>query len=1010
MTGRWAYTFIPLFLLRIAHAEPNDPRHISLNPQTGEYTIVAPSLGWTLKGKTESVPREVKTFKGKDRNGEFRGYRVRWDAPNPVEGTLVEYTKGERFRFSLRYLDDRNEKAVVFPKWTEFPRNLKPFSYRDAPFSPYTFGLADNATPWLFFDDQARAFVFSPSKEFMVAKMVGDGKNSIGASLNAKLLRVPKNFRQESVLIFANGIGQAWQDWGRFLRADYRREMVKDEADVMLRQFGYWTDNGADYYYNYDPKLGYAETLLALRDRYREAGIPLGYMQLDSWWYPKMSDTISGEPNPDRRNGRLPVSDWNKYGGIFEYRATKDLFPNGLDYFQRKLGLPMTTHGRWIDRESPLRSRYKISGVAQVDPRYWEDVADYLSKSGVTCYEQDWLENIYRESPELPGVVGVADAFIDSMGNAFRKRGMTMQYCMATPRFYLQALKHPNLTTIRTSPDRFEPGKWATFLFGNSFANAVGAYPWADVFKSREKGNMTLAVLSAGPVGTGDALGREDREAILRAARPDGVLVKPDRTIVPLDRTYGNEANKTGQPFLAATQTDHDGYRAQYVFAFPRDKAKRSFTVRPAEFGMMGRSYWFDPETGTGQFVESPQASLRTTIGDAGYAYRVGVPVTAIGVAIMGDLGKIVPTGKQRVEAIEPTAKEVRVRVAFAKGEDSVDIEGVSDGAPTVRGGTLIRFSPTTKRFTVRVLSSGRRTARVDIGPPVRASIRAAMSELLGRWDLIVGEGEESYPSWVEIAADGGQFVGRWGSARPIAKVELNGDKVTFSLPKQYEQRTTEMVFEGHLVDGRLEGTTTFDNGSPATWGGHPAPKLDLTPQHVHFSDPLELIGESMEGWNARWPSMANNWSIQDGMLVNSAVGTDIVSDAKFNDFHLVAEYKYPKGSNSGIYLRGRYEFQIVDDFEGLPNGVGNSGAIYGFLAPSQNAIKAPDEWNRAEITLLGRHVKVVLNGVTVVDGEMPGITGGALDSAEGEPGPILVQGDHGPVTFRKLTISSAVE
>jgi hypothetical protein len=98
---------------------------------------------------------------------------------------------------------------------------------------------------------------------------------------------------------------------------------------------------------------------------------------------------------------------------------------------------------------------------------------------------------------------------------------------------------------------------------------------------------------------------------------------------------------------------------------------------------------------------------------------------------------------------------------------------------------------------------------------------------------------------------------------------------------------------------------------------------------------------------------------------------------------------------------------QIFDDYGAKPS-VGSSAAIYGFLTPSKNAILPAGEWNRAEITLIGRHVAIVLNGEEVVRGEIPGITGGALDSDEGTPGPLFLQGDHGPVTFRRLDLTPA--
>lgn len=281
------------------------------------------------------------------------------------------------------------------------------------------------------------------------------------------------------------------------------------------------------------------------------------------------------------------------------------------------------------------------------------------------------------------------------------------------------------------------------------------------------------------------------------------------------------------------------------------------------------------------------------------------------------------------------------------------------------------------------------------------------MSEIYGRWDLVVGADEEAFPSWVEIGDRKGSFVGRVGSARPIPSVSVEGDQVTFSLPRQYESRETELEFKGDLKDGRLVGTTVLDDGRSSVWTGTRAPELPS--REPQLGEAKSLIEGDLSNWKPRSPNWQSNWKVEDGLLLNTAVGSDLVSVEAFSDFRLEAEYKYPLNSNSGIYLRGRYEFQIVDDYESGANGVGNSGAIYGFLAPTRNAVKPAGEWNAVQITLIGRFVTVVLNGETVIDGqEIPGITGGALDSREGEPGPIFLQGDHGPVTFRKLTITSA--
>lgn len=271
-----------------------------------------------------------------------------------------------------------------------------------------------------------------------------------------------------------------------------------------------------------------------------------------------------------------------------------------------------------------------------------------------------------------------------------------------------------------------------------------------------------------------------------------------------------------------------------------------------------------------------------------------------------------------------------------------------------------------------------------------------------GRWDLVVGP--EQFPSWVDLHSAESRFVGRVGSARPIARLHVEGDEVVWQLPKQYEQRSDDLVFTGRLVGNELVGTTVLDNGMEAEWRGVRAPELPY--RDVEWGSARSLIGDSLGNWSLRSPEWESHWRVVDGMLYNDGVGSDLISGDRFMDFRLVAEYKYPPNSNSGIYLRGRYEVQILDDFGHAP-AVGTSGAIYGYLAPIKNAVKPADEWNVAEIELVGRFVTVVLNGEKVIDRqEIPGITGGALDSEEAKPGRLFLQGDHGPVVFRRLDIS----
>jgi len=142
-----------------------------------------------------------------------------------------------------------------------------------------------------------------------------------------------------------------------------------------------------------------------------------------------------------------------------------------------------------------------------------------------------------------------------------------------------------------------------------------------------------------------------------------------------------------------------------------------------------------------------------------------------------------------------------------------------------------------------------------------------------------------------------------------------------------------------------------------------------------------------------------------EGILENPSSGVNLITVDAYEDFKLHIEFRYPKGSNSGVYLRGRYEVQIEDNYGKEPTST-LFGGIYGFLTPNEMAALPAGEWQSFDITLVGRRVSVVANGKKIItDQIIPGITGGALDSKEGLPGPLMLQGDHGPVEYRNISI-----
>lgn len=292
-----------------------------------------------------------------------------------------------------------------------------------------------------------------------------------------------------------------------------------------------------------------------------------------------------------------------------------------------------------------------------------------------------------------------------------------------------------------------------------------------------------------------------------------------------------------------------------------------------------------------------------------------------------------------------------------------------------------------------------------------------ANEKLMGRWDITIQSPSGNLPSWLEVQIPGshssgdtyaGRFVGVVGSARPIERVMLSGDSLHFSIPKQWEDGDGNLSVAARLEgNDRLTGTMTFPDGSSSPFTAVRAPVLRRTRAPV-WGAPVSLISATgLRGWHTQGKG-ANQWLVSNGVLRSPHSGENLVTDRTFTDFKLHVEFRYSKGSNSGVYLRGRHEVQVEDDY-GLEPIDDRFAGIYGFLEPDAMAAKPAGEWNSYDITLIGRRVTIVANGQRVIcDATIPGITGGALDSNEGEPGPILLQGDHGPVEYRNIVITAA--
>ncbi len=283
---------------------------------------------------------------------------------------------------------------------------------------------------------------------------------------------------------------------------------------------------------------------------------------------------------------------------------------------------------------------------------------------------------------------------------------------------------------------------------------------------------------------------------------------------------------------------------------------------------------------------------------------------------------------------------------------------------------------------------------------------------VIGRWDITIDKGGNKLPSWLEVQKSGthtliGRFTYAFGSARPISEVKPDGGKYSFSIPPQWEEGSRNMDFEFEVSGDEIKGTMVYTDGVTYHFAGVRAPLLTRTKAPL-WGKPVKLFnGKNTKGWHT---DGKNQWTVEGGILRSLHSGANLISDQKFTDFKLHIEFRYQKGSNSGVYLRSRYEVQIIDTKTGDPEPINNQfSAVYGFLPPNKMMAKNAGQWQTYDITLVGRLVTIVANGTMVIcKQEIPGLTGGAIDSKEGEPGPLLIQGDHGPIDYRNIVITPA--
>ena len=683
---------IPLLATTNVTIQGADSLTVTLDT-SGDYTVSVISPAWKFAGKTGVPVHNLYSTSGVDTMGPYREISFDFQAAGARHGAIRAYFNQKVVLFTLSNPSDA-PNIVTFPSFSQYPKGLGHVNYAGMFGFPTFFGYAEDS-PWVFFDPDANTFVVSPVTHAMVASTAWGPNAELNSGLSPKIATLPAGFSQQTMLVIENGINRAFDTWGHAMTDLHGKTRPANDGDVTLNRVGYWTDAGSTYYYSTEAGMDYSGTLSAIKRDFDKRGVSLGYLQLDSWFYPKGAG-----------------ADWIDHNdGIYQYLAAPFLFPATLANFQHGMSTSLVTHSRWIDPTSPYRQLYRMSGNVSTDSRFWDEVANYLVISGVKTYEQDWLYNRAQTDFNLTD----PEAFLDNMSKSLGAQNITIQYCMPSGRHFLQSAGYNNVTSIRVSEDRFDHTRWRSFLYASRLASALGVYPFADVMMSVETDNLLLSTLSAGPVGVGDRIGAFSPANLLRAVRADGVIVKPDVPLTPIDVSFLNDSRNLQAPIVASTYSDFGTLRTNYIFAYPQ-AANTLATFRLADAGVTQPAYLFDGRGGTGRVVD-PQEMLNLPIAD-GYIYQVAAPIGLSGMAIIGDTGQFVTMGKKRVSSLTDDGI-VQLTVTFAKGDGVHTIEGYSPYEPIAsvvsgNAGTMV-YDPATKRFKLPLMAGRDGTATVNI-------------------------------------------------------------------------------------------------------------------------------------------------------------------------------------------------------------------------------------------------------------------------------------------------------
>lgn len=428
------------------------------------------------------------------------------------------------------------------------------FGLFDATTSVYS--NIDGGFPLAVFDKEMKnSLIISPLNTFMSSSLsvfpfgLDKVTPAFGLGIVPDVDSVPEGYVMETIVVAGQNVTETMAEWGRLLRSRYKKTDKYRIADPSINYLGYYTDNGACYYYDTGVYDNYEDTIIAVKKSSIDNSIPYRYLQLDSWWYYK-----------------------GMVGGVKNWTARPDIFPHGIRYVSNLTDWNIVAHNRYWSNNTDYAKQnggkfdfiLDSNGYALPnDSAFWKYLLSNAKDNwNLMVYEQDWLDDEYRSLNELQSVLNLGEVWLNSMGEAAMEVGVTIQYCMPWTRHILQSLSNPAVTQIRVSDD-YQPGN-GQWQVGDTtmLAHAMGLASFKDTFRTlitesnckfmvpepNPELETFVAALTGGPIGPSDTASNFNRTLIMSTCMADGLLLKPTRPAISLDATFVYRAFGSGGP------------------------------------------------------------------------------------------------------------------------------------------------------------------------------------------------------------------------------------------------------------------------------------------------------------------------------------------------------------------------------------------------------------------------------------------------------------------------------